>query len=139
MEVIYDGHCTEAFPELTFVGFIGDLDYLIGKINNSTTLTTSPIIHSASSGMLCELGIDLGRTDIYTYYNFIDIRYSEVQSRLMSHRLFKRGSDVIPFDVDEVKFFDGTTDEIRAYSPEESNDTSFNLLFFVDKIHDLEL
>ena len=47
----------EAFPELTFVGFIGDLDYLIGKINNSTTLTTSPIIHSASSGMLCELAL----------------------------------------------------------------------------------
>ena len=109
----------EAFPELTFVGFVGDLDYLIGKINNSTTLTSSPIIHSASSGMLSELGIDLGRTDIYTYYSFIDIRYSEVQSRLMSHRLFKRGSDVIPFDTDEVKFFDGNTDEIRTYSPEK--------------------
>ena len=70
------------------------------------------------SGLLSELGIDLGRCDVYTYYNYIDIRYSEVQSRIVSKRS-SRGIEVTTFDTNEIEYFDGNKGEIRSYSSEK--------------------
>ena len=94
----------ETFPELKFESFEGDLEYLINKISESDLLNASPQVHSTSSGILSHLGIDLGRCDVYTYYNYIDIRYSEAQSQLMDSRIFKRGTDVVPFDANAVSY-----------------------------------
>ena len=109
----------EEHSQEKFEDFTGNESYLINRITNSNHLTNIPFIHSQMSGLLSELGIDLGRCDVYTYYNYIDIRYSEVQSRIVSKRLFKRGIEVTTFDTNEIEYFDGNKGEIRSYSSEK--------------------
>ena len=109
----------EELSQEKFEDFTGNESYLINRITNSNHLTNIPFIHSQMSGLLSELGIDLGRCDVYTYYNYIDIRYSEVQSRIVSKRLFKRGIEVTTFDTNEIEYFDGNKGEIRSYSSEK--------------------
>ena len=58
---------------------------------------------------------------MYTFYNYIDIRYSEAQSRILTKRLFRRGPDVEPISPGEMNHFDGTEDEIRSYSDDKKN------------------
>ena len=110
---------THELTEAEFEEFNGDEEFLLTRVMSSNHLSDLPYKHESSSGLLSKLGIDLGRCDVYMYYNLIDIRYSEVQSRIMSKRLFKRGVDVVPFDTAEMEYFDGTKDEIRAYSADK--------------------
>ena len=112
-------HQIEEHSQEKFEGFTGSEPYLVNRVTNSNHLTNIPFTHSQMSGLLCEMGIDLGRCDVYTYYNYVDPRYSEVQSRIVSKRLFKRGNELSIFDSNEIKYFDGTQDEIRSYSSEK--------------------
>ena len=109
----------EEHPPKNFDHFCGSEDFLLDRVMNSNRISNIPFSHEQKSGILSDLGIDLGRCDVYTFYNYIDIRYSEAQSRILTKRLFRRGPDVGPFSPEEMSHFDGTEDEIRSYSDEK--------------------
>ena len=109
----------EEHPRQNFDHFCGSEDFLLDRVMNSNLISNIPFCHEQKSGILSDLGIDLGRCDVYTFYNYIDIRYSEAQSRILTKRLFRRGSDVEPFSPGEMSHFDGTEDEIRSYSDDK--------------------
>ena len=98
---------THELTEVEFEEFNGDEEFLLTRVMSSNHLSNLPYKHESGSGLLSELGIDLGRCDVYMYYNLIDIRYSEVQSRIMSKRLFNRGADIVPFDANEMNILTG--------------------------------
>ena len=88
----------EEHPRQNFDHFCGSEDFLLDRVMNSNLISNIPFCHEQKSGILSDLGIDLGRCDVYTFYNYIDIRYSEAQSRILTKRLFRdQWNDSFPF------------------------------------------
>ena len=121
-----------------------DFDSLIDRIVNSNLRPQNiPGTHCSNEGLLCHLGIDIGRLDYLTYTSFIQTIFDDDQERILTPRLGIR--DGIALTNNEQNTFSNFTMDvprirqilrrIMLHYWEEANNRVLNLLNFINTSH----
>lgn len=95
-------------PTPMFSVFKGNLEEVCYRIT-STTYPTVPTKHSSKSGLMMNIGIDLGVCTQELYLNHLQLMFTETQDRILQERIGWRGKKENGLSYIRVQYFDGTT------------------------------
>lgn len=102
----------------SFDSFSGDLNYLINRVESSSP-PTIPSKHSTNSGLLTNMGIDLGTCSHRLYFHHLQNRYTLEQDRLLLTFVGRKGANVSDLSVSEIAYFDGNIADLRQLTVDE--------------------
>lgn len=97
--------------------FEGDIDYLVNRVTSSL-LGDVPTKHSTKSGVLTQMGIDLGQCSNKLYYYHLQNRYTMEQDHILMPYISRKGIEFTGLSAEEIEHFDGTIQSLRSLTPE---------------------